>query len=97
MGDVSGVIDVDLASLGPHETPLSRAPAGKPVLVDCWATWCKSCAAMAHGTLRDPAVAEALAGFTVIRLQAEDIAALRRLPGFGEIRGLPAFALFEGR
>ena len=97
VGDVSGVIDVDLASLGPHETPLSRAPAGKPVLVDCWATWCKSCAAMAHGTLRDPAVAEALAGFTVIRLQAEDIAALRRLPGFGEIRGLPAFALFEGR
>ena len=94
-GDESGVIDVDLASLGSLESLLSRAPAGKPVLVDCWATWCKSCAAMERGTLRDPKVASALKAYTVIRLRAEDLAALKRLPGLGEIRGLPAFAVFE--
>lgn len=94
-GGERGVIDVDLASSGSLETILSRAPTGKPILVDCWATWCKSCAAMAHGTLREAKVAEALKGFTVIRLQAEDITALRRLPGFGEIRGLPAFVIFD--
>lgn len=94
-GDGRGVIDVDLASLESLASLLSRAPSGRPVLVDCWATWCKSCAAMERGTLRDPQVAAALKAYTVIRLQAEDLAALKRLPGFGGIRGLPAFAVFE--
>lgn len=92
---VDGVIDVDLASLASFEALLSRVPSGKPVLIDCWATWCKNCAAMARGTLRDPKVAAVLEKYTVIRLQAEDLSALKRLPGFGEIRGLPAFAIFE--
>ena len=44
------------------------------------------------------ALAEGLAleGYAVIRLQAEDLAALTRLPGFGAIRGLPAFAVYKG-
>lgn len=69
--------------------------SGRPILVDCWATWCKNCTAMERGTLRDPRVVAALKGYAVIRLQAEDLAALTRLPGFGEVRGLPAFAVYE--
>ena len=99
-GGETCVVDVDLASLeslASLEPLLSPARHGKPVLVDCWASWCKSCAAMERGTLRDARVAEALKGFAVIRLRAEDLSALTRLPGFGEIRGLPAFVVFGGR
>ena len=67
----------------------------RPVFVDCWATWCKNCTAMEKTTFLDPSVVTELKGFTVIRLQAEDISELRRLPGFGEVKGLPAFAVFE--
>lgn len=69
--------------------------ADRPVLVDCWASWCKNCAAMERGTLADPRVREALGKYTVIRLQAEDIMELRKLPGFEKVNGLPAFAVFE--
>ena len=67
----------------------------RPVLVDCWASWCKNCTAMERTTLSDPKVREALGGFTVVRLQAEDIKALKSLPGFEGVLGLPAFVVFE--
>ncbi len=67
----------------------------RPVLVDCWATWCKNCTAMEHETLADTRVKEALKDYTVVRLQAEDIKALLSLPGFEGVRGLPAFLIFE--
>ncbi|MBR2837302.1 MAG: thioredoxin family protein, partial [Kiritimatiellae bacterium] len=70
------------------------ASARRPVLVDCWASWCKNCAAMDR-VLAEPEVRKACSGYSVIRLQAEDIGELRRLDGFGEVRGLPAFAVFE--
>ena len=72
-----------------------RLPESRPVLVDCWATWCKNCAAMERTTLKDPEVKAALENFTVIRLQAEDIAKLKAIPGFESVQGLPAFAVFE--
>lgn len=96
--DRSGVIEVDLASLASFESLqflLSPSRRSGPVLVDCWAPWCKSCAAMERGTLRDPQVAAELEGFAVVRLRADDVGALRRLPGFAEVRGLPAFAVFQ--
>jgi len=65
----------------------------RPVLVDCWATWCKNCAAMERMMRESPKVRAALAGYTVIRLQAEDIDELRELPGFADVRGLPAFVI----
>ena len=71
------------------------ASAGRPAVVDCWASWCKNCAAMERVTMSDPKVKAALGRFTLIRLQAEDINELRRLPGFEEVKGLPAFAVFE--
>ena len=69
----------------------------RPVLVDCWATWCKNCSAMDWTTLSDIKVKGALKsrGFTLVKLQCEDVAALKRLPGFGDVVGLPAFLIFE--
>ena len=71
-----------------------NSESAKPILVDCWATWCKNCAAM-EKVLGEAKVQEALKPFTVIRLQAEDMGELRKLKGFESIRGLPAFVIFE--
>ena len=85
----TGGMDADPSSI---VSSLKSSP--RPVLVDCWATWCKNCAAM-DKVMGRPEVQEALKPFTVIRLQAEDISELRKLKGFESIRGLPAFVIFE--
>ena len=74
---------------------LKDVDSAKPVFVDCWATWCKNCAAMEKTTFRDPTVIDALKDHTVIKLQAEDIKALKALPGFEGVKGLPAFLIFN--
>ena len=66
----------------------------RPVLVDCWATWCKNCAAM-DKVMEDEKVKRALKPYAVIKLQAEDISELRKVKGFEMVRGLPAFVIFE--
>lgn len=76
-----------------HLQPPPSSP--KPVLVDCWATWCKNCAAMEREVFTDPKVVEALKDFTVIKLQAENMKELVALPGLSEIRGLPAFIIYR--
>lgn len=68
---------------------------GKPVFVDCWATWCKNCFVMDRTTLADPAVRAALEGYTVIRLQADDVGAFQKLEPFKDVQGLPTYAIFE--
>ena len=74
--------------------------SGKPIFVDLWATWCRSCEAMERGTLRDPKVAEAVSGMVPLRLQCEDLnspeaVALFRELGFTTVRGLPAYAVLR--
>lgn len=69
---------------------------GRPVFVDCWATWCKSCMAMEATTLADGRVKEALSRFAVVKLDVSaDFSAFQRLKQFAGVQGIPAYAIFE--
>ena len=81
-----------------EQTFASAKAVGKPVLVDVWASWCKNCLAMEQTTFRDPEVVKELAKYTVVRLQAEDMAEFLKLKDFRNlgIKGIPAFIVFKG-
>jgi thiol:disulfide interchange protein len=70
---------------------------GKPVFVDFWATWCKNCAVMERTTFKDERVKARLAGYAVVKVQAEkpdQSPAKEMLDAFG-VRGLPGFAVLR--
>ncbi len=69
--------------------------SGRPVMVDCWATWCKNCTVMEVTTMAEPKVREELGRFSVVRLRVDDFGELKALPGFEKVMGLPAFVVFE--
>jgi thiol:disulfide interchange protein len=65
--------------------------------VDFWATWCKNCAVMEHTAFEDERVKARLAGYIVVKVQAERpdrSPAKEMLADFG-IRGLPGFAVLR--
>ena len=72
---------------------------GTRVLIDLWATWCKNCLVMDETTLADPRVQAALAGYTKIKFQAEDLDAspARELMQRINAYGLPAYVILEPR
>ena len=71
----------------------------KPVLVDLWATWCKSCLTMDKTTLRDPAVTSALSNYVKIKYQAEnpDESPARDVMRRFEAIGLPTYVILKPR
>ncbi len=70
---------------------------GKPVFIDFWATWCKNCEAMDLTTFRDSAVKERLAGYIVVKFQAEDLSdkGIRDVADFFGVKGLPTYVVLK--
>jgi thiol-disulfide isomerase/thioredoxin len=68
----------------------------RPVLVDCWASWCKNCSAMEKVLASEKVKAELKRGnYSVIKVRSEDLGELRSIRGFETVKGLPAFVIFE--
>ena len=93
-GHATGHAEAGVVAATPETFAAALNAAKRPVLVDCWASWCKNCAAMDRVMAEEP-VRRELERFTVIRLRAEDIGTLRKLPAFSKVQGLPAFAIFQ--
>jgi len=82
------------ASFGPA---VERARAeGKPIFIDFWAAWCKSCIKMDKTTFKDPQVVERLDDYVKLKLDADrkDAATAYALDRFVEV-GLPTYVIIE--
>lgn len=73
------------------------ARTGKPVFIDFWATWCKNCEAMELTTFREQEVKDRLAGYVVVKYQAEDLMnrGTRDVVEFFGVKGLPTYVVLK--
>lgn len=69
------------------------------IVIDFWASWCKSCLQMNATTLRDNDVVEALKPRVFIKFQAEDLSEphTRAVLEHYQVPGLPTFIILEPR
>ena len=90
----------DFAWLTSLDEALATSQAkGKPVFVDVWATWCKSCKAMSKTTLQDAGVLARLQNYVPLKYQAEDPKdpeTKRVLDALG-VKGQPFYVVLEPR
>lgn len=75
----------------------SARAAGRPVMVDVSADWCISCKVMEQRVFPEPAVADRLADFTLLRADVtQDVAASRELLDRYSLFGPPGLLFFSG-
>ena len=77
----------------------ASAAERKPVLIDFWATWCKSCLVMDRTTLKNAEVGQALANYVKIKFQAEnpdESPTKEVMERLGAI-GLPTYVILQPR
>jgi thioredoxin 1 len=65
--------------------------SGEPVLVDCWATWCGPCKAIAP--LLDEAAQTYLGRLKIVKINVDEN---RVMPAKLGVRGVPTLMLFKG-
>jgi thiol:disulfide interchange protein len=87
-------------SIDYHDFDAAYAAAsatGRPVVIDFFASWCRSCERMEKTTFRNQEALDALAGCEFLRVQVEDPftdEAVALLARFG-VRGFPAIVLVK--
>ena len=99
-GEVAGHIIVDGASNAGLADALKQAQvAGKPVLIDFWASWCKNCQTMDKTTFKDEVVKARLQGYTFIKYVAENPSApaTKAVMDRFAVQGLPTFVVLGAK
>ena len=72
--------------------------SGKPIFVDFWATWCKSCMYMEKTTFSDTEVQKRLESeFIVLKLQTEQPrkSPAKEILEYYEVIGLPTYLILK--